>query len=85
MIGPSKWSGSLLWNKAIRVVMCVCALAVRDRGTAAEPCLSLLSTGWTVCPRVCTGQASQHAAVAHKRVMHSRPLDRWHCVCMPSV
>ena len=65
--------------------MCVCALAVRDRGTAAEPCLSLLSAGWTVCPRVCTGQASQHAAVAHKCVMHSRPLDRWHCVCMPSV
>ena len=70
MIGLSKWSGSLLWNKAVRDV-CVCALAVRDRGTAAEPSLSLLSAGWTVCPRVCTEQASQHSAVAHKCVMHS--------------
>ena len=59
---------SLLWNKAVRDV-CVCVLTVRDRGTAADPCLSC-SVLDGLCPHVCAlGQASQHAAMSHKCVM----------------
>ena len=53
MTPVAQWSRSLLWNKAVRDV-CVYVLAVRDRGTAADPCLSC-SVQDGLCPRVCTG------------------------------